>query len=160
MKGTTHTINFDGAILSRGFWLYVWEITTAGGKKLYYVGRTGDSSSSNAQSPFNRMGQHLGFNANSNVLRRHLVRKGESPEECTFHLIAHGPIQEEAATDEEHVVHRDSVAAMEMALAETMLTAGYTVINMVKSKKPLNDALFSKVLMEFAKHFPKLGSLI
>ena len=36
------------------------------------MGRTGDSSSSNAQSPFNRMDQHLGFNKRSNVLRRRL----------------------------------------------------------------------------------------
>jgi hypothetical protein len=156
MRGTTHAINFDGAILSRGFWLYVWEITTNGGQKLYYVGRTGDSSSTNAQSPFNRMGQHLGFNANSNVLRRHLAGKGVSPESCSFHLVAHGPIQEEAASDEEHRVHRDNVAAMEMALAEAMTTVGYTVINSVKSKKKLDDVLFSKVLLEFTKHFPKL----
>ena len=44
--------------LERGFWLYVWVIDGAG-DTLHYVGRTGDSSSSNAQSPFNRMGQHL-----------------------------------------------------------------------------------------------------
>jgi hypothetical protein len=158
MRGTTHAISFDGAILSRGFWLYVWEITTAGGQKLYYVGRTGDSSSANAQSPFNRMGQHLGFNANSNVLRRHLACKGVSPEESTFHLVAHGPIQEEAVTDEEHYIHRDNVAAMEMALAEAMTTAGYSVINSVKSKKTLDDEIFLKVLLEFTKHFPLLGS--
>jgi len=158
MNGTTHIFKFDGAILMRGFWLYIWDITTAEGQKLYYVGRTGDSSSNNAQSPFNRMGQHLGFNANSNVLRRHLSGKGISPEACEFHLVAHGPIQEEAATDEEHRIHRDNVAAMEMALAESMTTAGYSVINSVKSKKTLDDALFSKVLLEFTKHFPRLGS--
>lgn len=157
MNGTTHIFKFDGAILKRGFWLYIWEIITAEGQKLYYVGRTGDSSSNNAQSPFNRMGQHLGFNANSNVLRRHLAGKGTSPETCTFHLVAHGPIQNEAVSDEEHRVHRDSVAAMEMALSEAMATAGYTVINTVKSKKTLDDALFAKVLLEFTKHFPRLG---
>ena len=92
-------------------------------------------------------------------LRRHLAGKGESPEGCTFHLVAHGPIQDEADTDEEHHVHRDSVAAMEMALAEAMVTAGYSVINTVKSKKALDDALFSTVLIEFAKHFPILGRL-
>jgi len=63
-----------GGILQRGFWLYVWEVTPADKAPLYYVGRTGDSSSTNAQSPFNRMGQHLGFAKNSNMLRRHLMQ--------------------------------------------------------------------------------------
>lgn len=157
MNGTTHLFKFDGAILKRGFWLYIWEIIAAEGQKLYYVGRTGDSSSNNAQSPFNRMGLHLGFNANSNVLRRHLTGKGISPEACTFHLVAHGPIQEEASTDEEHRIHRDNVAAMEMALAEAMTAAGYRVINSVKSRKSLDGILFSKVLREFSKHFSRLG---
>lgn len=56
-----HEIRFEGGILQRGFWLYVWKVTPADQAPLYYVGRTGDSSSTNAQSPFNRMGQHLGF---------------------------------------------------------------------------------------------------
>ena len=61
-----HEVRFEGGILQRGFWLYVWEVTPADQAPLYYVGRTGDSSSTNAQSPFNRMGQHLGFAKNSN----------------------------------------------------------------------------------------------
>ena len=46
----TFTVTLDGAMLRRGFWLYVWEITTPNGEKVLYVGRTGDSSSPNAQS--------------------------------------------------------------------------------------------------------------
>lgn len=41
----TFTVTLDGAMLRRGFWLYVWEITTPNGDKVLYVGRTGDSSS-------------------------------------------------------------------------------------------------------------------
>src|SRR5208283_3705997 len=72
MTAQAHELTFDGGLLERGFWLYVWEITTPQDTHLYYVGRTGDSSSIKAQSPFNRMGQHLGFNKHANPLRRHL----------------------------------------------------------------------------------------
>src|SRR2546423_1210007 len=102
MNPFTHSLSFDGRLLRRGFWLYVWEIITPEKARLYYVGRTGDSSSSNAQSPFNRMGQHLGFNIRSNVLRRRLADRGVAPEECDFRLVAYGPIMSEATTDEEH----------------------------------------------------------
>lgn len=50
MKPGLQTLTFDGAILQRGFWLYVWEITPVGAAPLYYVGRTGESSSTHAQS--------------------------------------------------------------------------------------------------------------
>jgi hypothetical protein len=77
----THAFAFSGQLLQRGFWLYVWEIQPRDGATIYYVGRTGDSSSQNAQSPFNRMGQHLGFNVKSNILRRRLKNAGIAPEE-------------------------------------------------------------------------------
>lgn len=64
MEPATHCLDFDGRILQCGFWLYVWKITPRTGPAFHYVGRTGDSSSFNAQSPFNRMGQHLGFKKN------------------------------------------------------------------------------------------------
>jgi hypothetical protein len=83
-------VRFDGGVLQRGFWLYVWEVMPPDETPLYYVGRTGDSSSINAQSPFNRMGQHLGFAKNSNMLRGHLGRHGVDPERCVFRLVALG----------------------------------------------------------------------
>ena len=43
-------------MLARGFWLYVWEVTDSSGKKWLYVGRTGDSSSPNAQDRHSRVG--------------------------------------------------------------------------------------------------------
>src|SRR5882762_11773349 len=89
MKARTHELNFHGEILGRGFWLYVWDITTPEKRHLQYVGPTGDSSSNNAQSPFNRMGQHLGFNKNSNVLRRRLKSKGIDANKCDFRLVAY-----------------------------------------------------------------------
>jgi hypothetical protein len=56
-----HEVRFEGGVLQQGFWLDVREPTPADRAPLYYVGGTGDSSSTNAQSPFNRMGQHLAF---------------------------------------------------------------------------------------------------
>src|SRR5882762_5836195 len=102
MNLTTQELKFSGALLERGFWLYVWEITTVAKTHLYYVGRTGDSSSHNAQSPFNRMSQHLGFNKRSNVLRRRMEILGIEPETCIFRLVAHGPILEECSSHESH----------------------------------------------------------
>lgn len=154
-----HEIHFGGGILQRGFWLYVWEVTGEGHTPLYYVGRTGDSSSTNAQSPFNRMGQHLGFAKNSNMLRRHLEVNGTDPESCVFRLIALGPIEQEARTPgrRAHDQRRDVVAAMEKALAELLASAGLKVMNTVKSRKPLDEARFAQVRAAFARVFPQLA---
>ncbi len=157
MKTKTLEFHFNGELLQRGFWLYVWEIQTPSNKILYYVGRTGDSSSVNAQSPFNRMGQHLGFNEKSNVLRRHLEGKKTNPDTCSFRLIAHGPIFKEATIKEEHRKRRDSIASMEKALADEMTAAGYNVINTVNCRKKLNVAKFASVRAAFALHFKMLN---
>lgn len=153
-----HEVRFEGGVLRRGFWLYVWEVTPADRAPLYYVGRTGDSSSTNAQSPFNRMGQHLGFAKNSNMLRRHLTQQGASPESCAFRLLAFGPIEQEAKTPgrREHDQRRDLVAAMERALAELLSSTGLKVMNRVGSRKPLDEARFAQVRAAFAKVFPQL----
>lgn len=153
-----HEVRFEGGVLQRGFWLYVWEVTPAHRAPLYYVGRTGDSSSTNAQSPFNRMGQHLGFAKNSNMLRRHLTLHGAVPESCGFRLIALGPIEQEARTPgrREHDERRDEVAAMEKALAELLASSGLEVMNRVASRKPLDEARFAQVRAAFARAFPQL----
>ena len=57
MNARTYIAQFEGGSLRRGFWLYVWEVSVLEAENLFYVGRTGDVSSSNAPSPFNRMGQ-------------------------------------------------------------------------------------------------------
>lgn len=159
VQATTHHLHFHGGILQRGFWLYVWEITPPSGHAIYYVGRTGDSSSPFAQSPFNRMGQHLGFNKNSNVLRKRLKSLGIHPEECRFQLVSHGPILEEAGHPDEHLARRDQVAAMEKALAEELDAAGYHVVNKVHCRQVLNEEAFSKVRSAFAASFPKRSGL-
>ena len=149
-----------GEILQRGFWLYVWEIVPVGGETLYYVGRTGDSSLTNAQSPFNRMGQHLGFAENSNMLRRHLEAAGVRPEGCAFRLVALGPLEAEstATSRHEHDQRRDRIAAMEKALAEAFAASGCRLLNEVKSRKRLDEDDFQKVRQAFADAFPQLAN--
>lgn len=153
-----YEVRFDGGILQRGFWLYVWEVKPPEGVTLFYVGRTGDSSSTNAQSPFNRMGQHLGFAENSSMLRRHLVRYGVAPEGCAFRLVAVGPVLKESTAVSRHIhdERRDVVAAMEKALAEHMKDAGYEVMNKVYCRKTLDAVQFAKVRAIFASAFPDL----
>ncbi len=153
---------FEGGILRRGFWLYVWEISLPDGRRLYYVGRTGDNSSTNAQSPFNRMGQHLGLAANSCMLRRHLGDRGLQPEDCSFRLVALGPLEAEstASTRAEHDERRDLIAAMEKALADNLSSAGCLVMNRVVCRKPLNAVRFAQVREFFVKAFPHLTAAL
>lgn len=144
-------------MIQRGFWLYVWRIASPDGE-LLYVGRTGDSSSSNAAAPFSRMGQHLGSNERQNMVRRHLERRGVAPEACTsFELIAHGPIFEEAQDWETHKERRDVVAALEKALADGLKLSGYEVLNEVKDRHDLDARLWFAVREAFAAHFPDLA---
>jgi hypothetical protein len=157
MTASAQVVGFEGALLKRGFWLYVWEIRTQQEALVYYVGRTGDSSSSNAQSPFNRMGQHLGSNSKSNVLRRRMKALGIEPESCTFHLVAYGPILKEALSREGHRTSRDHIGAMEKALAEAMTTAGYHVMNTVSCRAKLDSEAFASVCAAFRMHFPKVN---
>ena len=164
-NAATHTLKLPGAMLARGFWLYVWRIETPKGEFLY-IGRTGDSSSPHASPPFTRMTQHLGKQKNSNALRRNLLNAGIEAEDCeVFDLIAHGPIFDEVpskGTREErmelHKPLRDIVAAMEKQLADDLRDAGYNVLNVVHCKKPLDVVLWKNVRSTFAAHFERLGN--
>lgn len=156
LNPSTYDLNFDGGFLRRGFWLYIWQVRSLGGHELFYVGRTGDSSSINAQSPFIRMGQHLGDAENSSMLRRHLRARAVQPERCAFRLVAHGPILEEVNDRDGHYERRDIVAALEKALEEAMRAAGYDVMNIVRCLKPLDSEMFAGIRAAFAADFPAL----
>ena len=123
------SMKFDGHLLSRGFWLYVWEIKSPQ-SHILYVGRTGDSSSPHASSPFKRIGQHLdsGTNAKGNSLRRLLERAKVSCEECSFEMVAIGPIFSEQPDFEAHKPKRDQLAALERAIADDLRQRGYDVL--------------------------------
>lgn len=124
-----YSISFDGRVLNRGFWLYVIVIDAPEGRSLY-IGRTGDSSSAHASSPFSRIGQHLDHrpNAKGNALGRQLRKAGIDMTACTFEMIGVGPIFPEEKTFELHRPVRDRVAALEKGLAAALRGEGYTVL--------------------------------
>ena len=96
-------MKFDGNLLRRGFWLYIWRIS-GDACDYAYVGRTGDSSSPHASSPFRRVGQHLDVsrNAKGNTLGKQLRRACVTCEDCTFEMLTVGPLFPEQATFEQH----------------------------------------------------------
>ena len=141
----------------RGFWLYVWAVKPGARAPLIYVGRTGDSSSANSQSPFKRLSQHLGHNRRANALRRHLAKEGVEPEGCeSFEMVAYGPIFPDTNDRDEHRSRRDKVAALEKALADALREAGYRVLNDVKCRHALDEALWQEIRNAFVTRFPKL----
>jgi len=157
MTARLHGLIFPGALVERGFWLYVWVAVTAEGAELLYVGRTGDSSSVNAQSPYIRMGQHLGSNESTNMLRTHLEKLGVSPISCkSFELVSYGPILPEGKNKAEHYSRRDKIAALEKKLSDSLHEAGYAVLNCVNCRKELDPELWREVRAAFAERFTRL----
>jgi len=147
---------FDGRILQRGFWLYVWTVSN-GRDEVLYVGRTGDSSSHFASSPFSRLGQHLDLrpNAKGNALLKNLRAARLDPVKCTFDLFAIGPLFLEQSNLERHRQRRDIVAPLENALAVHLRDAGYRVIGMHGSRKEVDRKLFTRLLAMVNERFPK-----
>jgi hypothetical protein len=148
---------FDGLLLHRGFWLYVWRIRQ-GDRFLVYVGRTGDSASPFAASPFIRAGQHLDLRekAKANALVRQLRAHGVDPTRAEYELIAMGPLAPEATERASHWPLRDKVAALEAALAKELETRGYDLIGSHGSRKLLDRELFDRVLAAVEDEFPPL----
>ena len=97
------SIPFDGRVLNRGFWVYVVDVHSPSGRYVY-VGRTGDSSSANAASPFSRIGQHLDFRkkAKGNALARNLRSVGVDPRAYRLEMIAVGPLFPEQKNFDDH----------------------------------------------------------
>ena len=156
MPATIQSLLLPGGMIERGFWLYVWRIDSPLGE-LIYVGRTGDSSSPHASDPFTRMGQHLGKNERQNVVRKHLRKRGTSPEECaSIRLVAYGPLFAEAKNWDEHKERRDKTAALEKALAETLKQRGYNVLNKVPGSHLVDAELWQELCAALASHFPEL----
>lgn len=154
---STYTLTLPGSMLRPGFWLYVWRVSTPTGV-LLYVGRTGDSSSPHAASPYQRLGQHLGHQKTMNMLRQNIERRGMRPEDCSsFELIAHGPLFPPATDMDTHREPRDTVAALEKALAESLRAAGYDVLNTVNSRRLPDQRLWAEVRRAFSLHFARLG---
>jgi len=152
---SVYGMSFNGQVLERGFWLYIWKIAAPKGEYLY-VGRTGDSSSPNAASPFRRIGQHLDFsdNAKANSLARRLRERGVNPLDCEFEMYAIGPLFPEQDSMEKHRPFRDKVAALECALSETLRARKYNVLGVQRSRKQLDRQVFEQVLIAIDQFFP------
>lgn len=148
-------MSFNGYLLERGFWLYVLDIRQEENRYIY-VGRTGDSSSANAASPFNRIGQHLDFRAiaRGNALGRQLGYLNVQPSQCTFEMLAIGPIFPEQLTFELHKPIRDTVGAIEAALADELVDRGYNVIGTHGRRVPQDAELWAEVLRHINPKFP------
>ncbi len=144
------SIAFDGELLQRGFWLYVWKITHDK-VKYFYVGRTGDNSSANASSPFRRMGMHFDLkdNATANCIVRHLKNKTIDPLSCFYDLLAYGPMFPEQKNMEQHLMYRDMTAALESELARNIKALGHEVIGKHPTGKPFDKSMFSKIWSSF-----------
>lgn len=152
---TSYSMKFDGRVLARGFWLYIWDIRGPSSRWLY-VGRTGDNSSPNAQSPFKRIGQHLDAspNAKGNALGRRLRHEGIDPLSCTFEMLAIGSIFPEQDTMEQQKPIRDRVAALERALADFLRQRGYDILGSHPKSAPPEEGLFAQVRNIVEPKFP------
>ena len=148
-------MEFDGKLLKRGFWLYVWDIKEDQKRRLY-VGRTGDSSSPHASSPFRRIGQHLDtrLNAKGNALGRRLRFEEMNPEFCTFEMTAIGPIFSEQSNMPEHVPFRDQTAALERGLADELKRRGYEVLGTHPKVGVPDPSLMAQVSEKLEPFFP------
>ena len=151
----SYSMSFHGELLQRGFWLYVWDIRT-GRERHLYVGRTGDSSSPNAASPFERIGHHLDFRetAKGNSLVRQLKTVAANPSACSFEMLAVGPLFPEQQTFEAHKPFRDRVGALEDALAKWLRDRGYNVIGTHSSSQTAEPELWREVCRIVDSKFP------
>ncbi|MCC6491119.1 MAG: hypothetical protein IT364_26765 [Candidatus Hydrogenedentes bacterium] len=148
-------MRFDGHLLKRGFWLYVWEITGPQ-THLVYIGRTGDSSSSRASSPFKRIGQHLdpGPNARGNALCKQLKKAEVEYEACTFEMVAIGPIWPEQDNFDAHKPIRDQMAALERAVADELQQRGYRVLGTHPRRGNSNEVILQQLRDLLDPKFP------
>lgn len=142
-----HGLKFSGALIERGFWLYVWKVDWRD-NRILYVGRTGDSSSKYAASPFNRLGQHLDIRpkATANTLLRNIKSEGFDPAECQFELIAIGPLFPEQDNIDDHRKYRDIISPLESGLAQYLKGQGYNVIGNHPKKREKDEKLFKKII--------------
>lgn len=166
-----HKTSISGEVAKvseRGFWLYVWRVHLASGKECLYVGRTGDSSSPYAASPYKRIGQHLQKEGKANALYRRLIDKKIKLADCKSHeIFSYGPIYPEIGCTkgqnkkeqfEKHKPYRDIIAVLEKNLCDS-LSENYCVLNEVKLKNENNEDAknqWPKIKKAFSTHFPKI----
>ena len=158
MSTTLQRLVISPELLERGFWLYVWVIKLRGGRVVHYVGRTGDSSSANAQSPISRISGHLGPNKNANALQRHLRTHGIDFSGCeALEFVAQGPLETEVESWNDYVLRRDRTHALERDLCDAMKEAEYEVMNEVTCRLRSEPKAWELVRAAFAERFERLA---
>lgn len=148
-------MSFDGGVLQRGFWIYIWRIANSSGEWIY-VGRTGDSSSANASSPFARIGQHLDFrlNAKGNTMAKQLKRAGVDLLHSKFKMIAVGPIFDEQQDFNSHKPLRDKMSGLEKEVACILRDRNYMVIGTHQSKTQPDAKTLKLLVKQIDRFFP------
>src|SRR5271169_615946 len=132
MRPQLHHVAFPPQILPLGFWLYISTIGLRSGADAYYVGMTGDTGSSVAQSPFSRAAAHLGSNTKNNTLSRYLQKRGFKPDECAaLDFFTCGPLYQSTVPSdpEAYRAMRGKVAALEKKLYLTLESHGLELLN-------------------------------
>ena len=154
----SYNMSFHGEILERGFWIYVWGIK-CNDQRYIYIGRTGDSSSPNAASPFNRIGQHLNFkeNAKGNSLAKRLKEVGVNPSISTFRMQAIGPLYPEQDSFEKHCQYRDRMATIEFELAKYLLSKGLNVLGHHHKGSHVEETILSEIKLNITKFIEKIS---
>lgn len=149
-----HRVSFDGSLLERGFWLYAWLLKN-GVEKAVYVGRTGDSSSQFAASPFSRLSRHLDVrpSATANMLLRQVKKLGWNPFNCQYELVAFGPIFPEQTELDLHRSKRDIIAPLETELASLFRGEGFNVVGSHGKQRPTDKFLSDQIAAAFHKAF-------
>lgn len=150
-------MTFAGSLLRRGFWLYVWRVEE-GERQVLYVGRTGDSSSCFASSPFRRIGQHLDQRADAkgNAMARRLREAGIDPADCVFTMTAVGPLYAEQTDLAIHRSLRDTTGALESWLAAWLRARGYSVLGNHGRRRVAEPPEFAELKTALEADYPNL----
>lgn len=169
------TLEIDGDLTQRGFWLYVWT-GYKDGRAYHYVGRTGDNGYPTALSPIQRFARHMTEPEDKGVFGKpRKMRDGKTfdlkrHDFERFELKSYGPILPEAEGEgiepkrvQVHKERRDKAAALEKRLCDALhklcqedeFEAG-VVINPVNSKIEVDETLWLGVHQAFSEHFRNL----
>jgi hypothetical protein len=146
MSINSYTMAFDGELLKRGFWLYVWKILF-NREKYIYLGRTGNSPSASAASPFNRVSQHLDLRetAKGDTLARRLREVDIDPYASNFCMIALGPFFQEQKSEDTHKEYRDQMATLEYEIASYLKWQGFEVLGQYQKGSAIDQTLLNEL---------------
>lgn len=82
---------------------------------------------------------------------RQLRLVGLDPLECSFKMVAVGPLYPEQADMPSHIVYRDKVAGLERAVATNLRARGLSVLGVHHSRFGAEPEVVENVLSELAR---------